>query len=410
MKLKKLLFVGAYPPPYGGIASHLYDLLPLLNKQGYEVVLLTWDQQVGTIQQSPGLKRIFLTTKDYFVKNRLKVLFTFFRSLRHKKEMNWKDFLRVVTQGKAINELVNNERIDGVFFYDNYNGFVIPILKQYNRTTPLVLMIFGDFYLYPEKYTSISRFMFNVFIKTDMILSSSSYCAASISSLLGYTFPVRVIYVGVDHEEYSQKEGKQLRDQFEIPSSAIVFSFLGRMNKSMGLDFLLKIAPKLLDIGEDVYLLIAGAKGDLSYEVEELAKNHLRIKFSTDIPFEKKSDFYAACDVFLAPTMEKHACMGVSIKEAMACGKPIIASNSGGIPEAIEDGVNGFLVPFTEGQLDETIFIERAKRLVSDSLLRKNMGTAGRQKVMRLFTNDETTRRYLEIIKTLEQGAVSSRL
>ena len=54
--------------------------------------------------------------------------------------------------------------------------------------------------------------------------------------------------------------------------------------------------------------------------------------------------------------------MGVSIKEAMACGKPMIASASGGIPEAVEDGVNGFVIPFSEGKLNERIFLEKAEQ------------------------------------------------
>lgn len=402
MGMKKLFFIGAYPPPYGGIASHLYDLLPRLIEHGYELLLLTLDQQ-SAVQKVPGLKRIFINTKEYFTKNRLKVLLTAFRSLWHKKEMEWKDFLRVITQAVAIQKVAESEQVDCIFLYDNYNGFVIPMLKQYNRNRAVVFMIFGDFYLHPKKYTALSRYMYNVFQNTDMILSSSRYCANSIASVMGYSFPVEVIYVGVDHDEYSHADSMKLRKRFAIPLSAVVFSFLGRMNKSMGMDFVLRIAPKLLDIGEDVYLLLAGAKGDLSPQVGELARNRQRVVVSTDIPFTEKPGFYTASDVFMAPTMEKHACMGVSIKEAMACAKPIIASNSGGIPEAIEDGVNGFLVPIDNGEVDEAVFLERAKRLVGDAVLRKEMGRHGREKVLQRFTNDETVRRYLDVIAALEQ-------
>lgn len=401
MKHKKLLFVGAYPPPYGGIASHLHDLLPRLNETGYEIVLLTLDQRSDAPQ--PGyLKRIFINTKQHFQGNRLKVVFSALRMLRHRKEMPWHDFIRVATQADAINGIALQEKVDAVFLYDNYNGFVIPLLKQLNRKTSVVFMIFGDFYLHPNKYLALRRFMHNVFTHTDVILSSSRYCADSVATVMGFDFPVQVIYVGVDHEEYCSKGGSRMRDRLGIPPSAVVYSFLGRMNKSMGMDFILKVAPRLLEMSDEVYLLLAGAKGDLSGEVDALASTHSRVRVCTDIPFADKPDFYAATDVFMAPTMEKHACMGVSIKEAMACAKPVVASDSGGIPEAIENGANGYMVPFRDGSVDEAVFLQRARELVQDRALRVELGRNGRDKVLRMFSNDETVRRYLGVIGTLE--------
>ena len=85
-KIKKLLFVGAYPPPYGEISSsHLYDLLPRLNKHGYGIVLLTLDQE-GTTQESPAMKRIFIKTRNFYNNNKLKVFFTFIRFLGQEKK------------------------------------------------------------------------------------------------------------------------------------------------------------------------------------------------------------------------------------------------------------------------------------------------------------------------------------
>jgi glycosyltransferase involved in cell wall biosynthesis len=82
----------------------------------------------------------------------------------------------------------------------------------------------------------------------------------------------------------------------------------------------------------------------------------------------------------------------------MACAKPVIASASGGIPEAIENGVNGYLIPIKEGKVDGEAFLHRAKRLLNDPLLRVKMGEKGREKTLNLFTNDQTTQKYLEIL------------
>ena len=151
-------------------------------------------------------------------------------------------------------------------------------------------------------------------------------------------------------------------------------------------------------MGDDVYLVLAGAKGDFSQKVKNLSNKFERILYYENIPFEKKLNFYHACDVYLAPTMQKHACMGVSIKEAMACGKPAIASNSGGIPEAITNGENGFVIPAKNNILDNIKFIDAAKQLYESSDLRKSMGEKGRQTFLKKFTNQITTKNYLGII------------
>jgi glycosyltransferase involved in cell wall biosynthesis len=93
--------------------------------------------------------------------------------------------------------------------------------------------------------------------------------------------------------------------------------------------------------------------------------------------------------------------MGVSIKEAMACGKPVIASTSGGIPEAVEDGINGYLIPIENGRMKDNVFLDRARNLYNESSLRKKMGDKGREIVIEKFTNEKTVKRYLDIIAEL---------
>jgi len=91
--------------------------------------------------------------------------------------------------------------------------------------------------------------------------------------------------------------------------------------------------------------------------------------------------------------------MGVSIKEAMACGKPIIASNSGGIPEAIKDGIQGFIIPIENGEINKLLMINKIRELVQNSSLRSEMGKNGRNRALKLFTNDATTDQYINIIE-----------
>lgn len=401
---KKLLFVGAYPPQYGGIASHLYDLLPQLVNHGYEVVSLTMSQNERVIQNH-GEKNIFFSPTKFFYKNVHSVVAHFVQCLKYKHNVKIKDFIKVVNTACLINKISKEEQITAIFIYDNYNGMVIPILrKHFNVHHPLAFMIFGDFYLRPDTYKLISEYVKDVFNESDVILSSSQYCADSISRILDYDFPVKVIYVGVDHDTYVPTcYGNAIRSELNIPSTATVFLFLARMVKAMGLDFILENASMLLNLDKDVYLIIAGAEGSLSQQAKRFADGNSRIKYCPNISFDKKIKYYAASDIVITPTMERHACMGVSIKEAMACAKPVIASASGGIPEAIDDGINGFLIPIVKGKLDKKIFFNRAKNLLIDPSLRKTMGQRGREKVLRMFTNDQTTQKYLDVLNVMFQ-------
>ena len=57
--------------------------------------------------------------------------------------------------------------------------------------------------------------------------------------------------------------------------------------------------------------------------------------------------YYSCCDVFTAPSMNQHACMGISNIEAMMSGKPVLSSDSGGHKETIDHGKSGYIVPFS---------------------------------------------------------------
>ena len=96
----------------------------------------------------------------------------------------------------------------------------------------------------------------------------------------------------------------------------------------------------------------------------------------------------AQADLVLAPSITSQAgdCEGIPVclMETMAQGIPAIASESGGIPELVEDGVTGYLVP----EKSVAIVCDRLERLVNNSRLRQQMGQAGRDKVLKNYNID----------------------
>jgi len=401
---KNLLFVGHYPPPYGGVASHLCVLFPCLVAAGFKAISLTQTAATEKTKiQGKDIINIYYKNRMILYKHFLKSFKFFFMHLFLKKDLSFREYVYANLTAIKILETTKKYSIKIVFLYTITNGIAIPILKKHlPKQCKIALTIYGAFYLDPEFFLQRKMYMKQVFSDCDKILSSSQYCADSIKKILGYDFPVTVIYTGVDHNEFIPcAPNLTLLEKLNVPADAIVLLFLARMNILMGLDFLLETAETILSLNKDIYLILGGAKADLSSVAEAFAKNHDHVRYCCNIPSQEKIQYYSICHIFLAPTMQRHACMGVSIKEAMSAGKSVIASDSGGIPEAIDDGINGYTIPFIEGELDKNLFIERVRLLLS-SQLRDEFSEKARQTVFDKFSNDQTTQSYLKVIDELD--------
>ena len=173
---------------------------------------------------------------------------------------------------------------------------------------------------------------------------------------------------------------------------------MGRIGVDMGIDFLLREVERITQIDKRLVVFFVGARAELCEAVEELAKTNDQVRYAFNIPFEDKHFYFAACDIFTAPTKDKHACMGIANIEAMMAGKAVISSTSGGHPETIEDKVSGILVPFNNGKLDGDIYLQELAHLVQDPDLRKAFGKGGRERSLRLFTNEQIVQEHIDLI------------
>jgi glycosyltransferase involved in cell wall biosynthesis len=99
-------------------------------------------------------------------------------------------------------------------------------------------------------------------------------------------------------------------------------------------------------------------------------------------------DLLACADLFLLPSASES--FGLAALEAMACGSPVIASNAGGLPEVVEDGVSGYLLPV--GATDA--MAEAGIRILKDDTLRRSMGAAARRIAVEKFSADAIVPQY----------------
>lgn len=233
------------------------------------------------------------------------------------------------------------------------------------------------------------------FIKLSrLIIANSRYTARASKP---ENVPKKVIYNPVELQRFDQ--GHSIRPELSIGEDETVIAFIGQIKKIKGLDLFLRLARELSQKRPDTCFLIAGkCKNEPgAYTKEALLAEiggHPRIRYLGR--WQDVENLYHSADIVLVPSRWDEPFGLVNI-EAGACRKPVVATQVGGIPEIIDDGVNGFLVE----REDFPALLDRVMRLVDDPALRRRMGEKGREKVEREFTTKpvrELEQTYLELL------------
>ena len=208
------------------------------------------------------------------------------------------------------------------------------------------------------------------------------------------------MYWGVDTKHFHPKlDGKAIRQQYALGDAPVIL-FLGQVRPRKGPQVVLEAMPSIVHQHPNAKYLVVGPDygmvDQLKYRARELrvGKN---VIFTGGKPHGELPAFYAASDIFVFPTCTPIECLGLSMIQAMACGKPVVGSRINGIPEVIVDGETGFLVePDNAGELAGKI-----TTLLDDRTLRERMGIAGRARVVNQFDQDILVREMEEAYRSI---------
>jgi glycosyltransferase involved in cell wall biosynthesis len=158
--------------------------------------------------------------------------------------------------------------------------------------------------------------------------------------------------------------------------------FVGKMHPIKGVDILLRALPY---VDTDYRALFVG-EGEYLDAYKDLAKQlgiGNKVEFTGWVPLERLSEYYADCSVLVVPSVwvETFGLIGI---DAMAHEKPVVAFDTGGIPDWLTHNETGFLV----GRKDIRGMAEKISLLLKDQPLAKKMGKAGRLKVEQHFSSE----------------------
>jgi glycosyltransferase involved in cell wall biosynthesis len=195
--------------------------------------------------------------------------------------------------------------------------------------------------------------------------------------------PITRIYNGVDLSRYERIEACcTLPEEYGMEPGSQIVGVVARLEPEKGHPTLLEAWPLVLRAVPDAYLLIVGEGS----RREALEAQTRALRIAHRVVFTGRRDdvpaVTAALDVAVLPSYRE--AQGLSILEALALSRPVVASNVGGIPEMITDGVNGLLVP----PHDADALATAITRLLRDHPLADTLGRAGHDMVHDRFCID----------------------
>ena len=216
----------------------------------------------------------------------------------------------------------------------------------------------------------------------DLVVTVSEFSRRQLAEELDVDISrVVVVYNGISRRLKPQPRDRVLAEKLGLDERKALL-FLGGLKPRKNLPFLLEVFGTIVaELGDGIRLVIAGSGNEekaLRRQARELDIAD-KIIFTGYVPETDKAKLYNLADVYVHPSSLEG--FGMTPGEAMSCGKPVVATAAGSLPEVIVDGETGFLVPLGNQQQ----FAERIVTLLQDEPLARQFGEAGRCRVEALF-------------------------
>lgn len=204
------------------------------------------------------------------------------------------------------------------------------------------------------------------------------------------------IYNGIDLDYVTPGAGNgdEFRRRYQIPPGRVVITQVSWLIPEKGVDDLLIAGSEVVGAESRTHFVLVG-EGAHQSALEQLTRKlgiASHVTFTGRLDDLLKEGLFAASDIVCQMSRWQEV-FGATNAEAMACGRPIIATRVGGIPEIVEDGVTGFLVD----RRDTRAMAERILDLVRDPDLRRRMGEAGREVCRAKFDLKKTVAQLVDI-------------
>ena len=308
--------VGQFPPHVGGVGVHIHTLSKKLVEMGHEVYVITYPHK--EIKDIDGIHVI--GTKGLNIPG--------VRGLMFKKNAK-----------KALENLLEKEDIDIIHGHYLFpaGAAAVEVGKKHNIKTYVTAHGSDMFELYKNQPLMRSTVR-NVLKDADGVFAVSNALRHEIiaTGVVGIADKTKLSWNSVDIDKFSNKNDDSFKKEFKLEDKPIVL-FVGNLIKRKNVDSLLE-AKKIAH--SDYYLVVVGDGPLYKKLTKKVEDDNIH-----DVIFTGARDdvenIIPSCDVLILPSFSES--FGLVLIEALACGKPVIGSDVGGITEIINDDV-GLLV------------------------------------------------------------------
>jgi phosphatidylinositol alpha-mannosyltransferase len=344
----KVGLVSPYDYSYpGGVTTHIYNLERCFQEMGHEVrILAPCSRQENHV--SANLIRlghaIPFPSGGSFARITLSP--------------------RLLFQVKGV---LDRENFDVIHAHEPLTPALPPIVLQ--ETSVPRVGTFHAFHSKPRGYFWYKPLLERWFRHLDSLIAVSQPAMDFVSR--HYPGNYELIPNGVDTRLFSP----QTLPLEELADGKRNLLFVGRLEERKGLDCLLEAYRRLKAQFPDLRLVIVGPRSRLGTDYRIMSEGLDDVVFSGSVPFDMLPGYYASAHVLCAPATGEES-FGMVLLEAMATGKPVVASRIDGFSQVLTHGQEGLMVP----PRDQDALTEALSHLLSHPGLARDMGERGRQR------------------------------
>lgn len=369
--MKICMIVESYPssfdePIVGGAIKNPFYLSQTLRKMGHDITVIAHNPNKDENMREFNGVKIYNIGEGY-----LKGAFrSFTSSLGEAKEL-----LKLIEDSCFDIIHTHSFSIAGLAILKRFRKIKIPIISTAHGTSlPETRANLEGVSLYDILATIDSWIQYHIdrysWLNFDIVISAGYHQVTEMLEI--YRLPKDLVIPlsnGVDTSFYKPdpESGDEIKEKYGIKDKRVVL-FVGRLARKKGLQYLINSAPIILrKVPDTVFLVVGGNDKFAQYESElrrKIKYLNLEDKFIIvkNVPEKDMPSYYNAADVCVVPSINYEPLPTV-VFEAMACGKPVVASNLGGIPEQL--GYEDTLVPQKDSK---TLAIKIIEILQNDDL------------------------------------------
>jgi rhamnosyl/mannosyltransferase len=268
------------------------------------------------------------------------------------------------------------------------------------RGVPLVITYHADVIRQRRLLPLYHPILIRTFGRAHRVIASAEENIGSSEVLSRYRDRCTVIPYGIDCPSFALKDGEadEVQRRRAAHGGGSLVLFVGVLRPYKGLDVLLRALAHV-----PAHLIVVG-RGPERLELSALAARlrvSNRVTFLGEVPESERRILLHACDVFVLPSIDRREAFGIAQLEAMACGKPVIASDlATGVRFVNRHQVTGLLVP----PQDSNALAGALHRLLGDDRLRVTLGNAAKRRAELEFSAERMVNRTLQVYEEVLGG------